>query len=35
MEIKLFNKSELQENLQEFCDLYHLCFNDKIDTTIV
>ena len=35
MEIKLLYKTDLEENLQNFCDLYHLCFNDKIDTNIV
>ena len=35
MEIKLLTKTDLETNLQEFCDLYHLCFNDKINTKIV
>lgn len=35
MEIKLFDKSELQENLQGFCDLYHKCFSNRIDTNVV
>ena len=35
MEIRLLNKADLETNLQEFCDLYHSCFSDKIDTNIV
>lgn len=35
MELKLLTKEELHERTQQFCDLYHSCFNDKIDTTII
>ena len=35
MEIRLLNKADLETNLQEFCDLYHSCFSDKIDANIV
>jgi len=35
MEIRILGKDELMERLQQFCDLYHCCFNDKIDEVIV
>ena len=35
MELKALTKEELYERIQQFCDLYHSCFNDKIDATII
>lgn len=35
MELKLLTKEELHERTQQFCDLYHSCFNDKIDANII
>lgn len=35
MELKALTKQELHERTQQFCDLYHSCFNDKIDATII
>lgn len=35
MELKALTKEELAERTQQFCDLYHSCFNDRIDATII
>lgn len=35
MELKLLTKEELHERTQQFCDLYHSCFNDRIDSAII
>lgn len=35
MELKALTKQELHERTQQFCDLYHSCFNDKIDATTI
>ena len=35
MELKALSKEELLERVQQFCDLYHSCFNDRIDSTII
>lgn len=35
MELKALTKRELHDRTQQFCDLYHSCFNDKIDATII
>ena len=35
MELRALTKVELHERTQQFCDLYHSCFSDRIDTNIV
>lgn len=35
MELKALTKKELHERTQQFCDLYHSCFNDRIDAAII
>lgn len=35
MELKALTKEELHERTQQFCDLYHSCFNDRIDANII
>ena len=35
MELKALSKEELRERTQQFCDLYHSCFSDKIDANII
>jgi GNAT superfamily N-acetyltransferase len=35
MELIALKKDELRGRLQQFCDLYHHCFNDHIDNNII
>ena len=35
MKYKLLTKEELKERTNQFCDLYHSCFNDKIDSSVI